>query len=110
MLSVRLPTLDSVDYQEVSALRERHPAWRLLRAGNATLILSFLGEFFVEGNRGACSASEVAGALDEHLYALNADEVRYPKEPRAYLEGGRLRRLDTCGGSTRQATTRFTTR
>lgn len=86
MLSVRLPTLDSVDYQEVSALRERHPAWRLLRAGNATLILSFLGEFFVEGNRGACSASEVAGALDEHLYALNADEVRYPKEPRAYLE------------------------
>lgn len=86
MLSVRLPTLDSVDYQEVSALRERHPAWRLLRAGNATLILSFLGEFFVEGNRGACSASEVAGALDEHLYALNAHEVRYPKEPRAYLE------------------------
>lgn len=86
MLSVRLLTLDSVDYQEVNALRERHPAWRLLRAGNATLILSFLGEYFVEGNRGACSASEVAGALDEHLYALNANEVRYPKEPRAYLE------------------------
>jgi hypothetical protein len=75
-----------VDYEAISALRERHPAWRLLRAGNTTLILSFLGEFFVEGNRGASSASTVADALDDHLYALNAEEVRYPKEPRAYLE------------------------
>jgi flagellar motility protein MotE (MotC chaperone) len=75
-----------VDYQAITAVRDRHPAWRLLRAGNATLILSFLGEFFIEGNRGACSASEVADALDDHLYALNTDEDRYPKEPRAYLE------------------------
>lgn len=75
-----------MDYEAITALRERHPAWRLLRAGNATLILSFLGEFFVEGNRGACSASAVADALDDHLYALNAEEDRYPKEPRAYLE------------------------
>lgn len=75
-----------MDYEAITALRDRHPAWRLLRAGNATLILSFLGEFFVEGNRGACSASVVADALDDVLYALNTDEVRYPKEPRAYLE------------------------
>ena len=34
----------------------------------------------------ACSASAVADALDDHLYALNADETRYPKAPRAYLE------------------------
>jgi hypothetical protein len=51
---------------------ERHPAWGLLRLGNATLILSFLGGFVVEGNRGACSTSEVAAALDDHLYTLNA--------------------------------------
>lgn len=75
-----------MDYDAITTLRERHPAWRLLRAGNATLILSFLGQFFVEGNRGACSASTVADALDDHLYALNTDDVRYPKEPRAYLE------------------------
>lgn len=75
-----------MDYDAITTLRERHPAWRLLRAGNATLILSFLGQFFVEGNRGACSASTVADALDDHLYALNAHDVRYPKEPRAYLE------------------------
>lgn len=75
-----------MDYQSISALRDRHPAWRLLRAGNAALILSFLGHYFVEANRGACSASAVADALDDHLYALNTDEIRYPKQPRAYLE------------------------
>lgn len=76
----------------MEALRERHPAWRLLRAGNASLALSFLGEFFADGNRGACPASEVAGALDDRLYVLNAtlpsaeEEVRFPKEARSYLE------------------------
>ena len=81
-----------MEYAAIDALRERHPAWRLLRAGNSTLILSFLGAFFVEGNRGACPASEVAAALDDHLHALNAEiatergEERFPKEPRSYLE------------------------
>ncbi|MGB0876597.1 MAG: DUF3375 domain-containing protein [Mycobacterium sp.] len=81
-----------MDYLAINALREKHPAWRLLRAGNATLILSFLGAFFVEGNRGACSASELAAALDDHLYALNIEtpteggEPRFPKDPRSYLE------------------------
>ena len=81
-----------MEYEAIDALRERHPAWRLLRAGNAVLILSFLGEFFVEGNRGACPASEVADALDDRLYALNSQnaaedgQARYPKDPRSYLE------------------------
>ena len=81
-----------MDHESIESLRERHAAWRLLRAGNATLILSFLGDFFVEGNRGASSASELAAVLDDRLYALNAEietadgEPRFPKEPRAYLE------------------------
>ena len=62
-----------MDYEAIDALRERHAAWRLLRAGNASLILSFLGEYFVDGNRGACSASDLSAALDDHLYAVNAD-------------------------------------
>jgi hypothetical protein len=81
-----------VEYVAIDALRERHAAWRLLRARNASLILSFLGVYFVQGNRGACSASELAAALDDHLYALNVaasddpGETRFPKDPRAYLE------------------------
>ena len=86
------PGLTGMDYDAIDALRTHHAAWRLLRAGNATLILSFLGDFFVEGNRGACAAGEVAAALDDHLYPLNAvseaesGEARYPKAPREYLE------------------------
>ena len=60
-----------MDYETIDALRTRHPAWRLLRANNASLILSFLGDFFVENNRGASPASVVAAALDDQLYALN---------------------------------------
>jgi hypothetical protein len=98
-----------VEYDGIDALRERHAAWRLLRASNCALILSFLGEFFVEGNRGASSASEVAAALDDHLYELNASvvteggEARFPKAPRDYLEdwaateAGYLRRFYPLG-------------
>lgn len=96
-----------MDYAAVDTLRERHPGWRLLRAGNATLILSFLGRYFVEANRGACPASRLADALDNELYTLNAEdptgsgEARFPKEPRAYLEdwagSGFLRRFYPAG-------------
>ncbi|OZM70634.1 hypothetical protein CFN78_24890 [Amycolatopsis antarctica] len=77
-----------MDHDAIEGLREHHPAWRLLRAGNATLILSFLGWFFVEGNRGATGAAELAGALDEDLFVLNVDpdQPRYPKAAREYLE------------------------
>ena len=81
-----------MEYEAIEALRERHAAWRLLRAGNAGLVLSFLGDYFVDGNRGACPPVSSQRALDDHVYALNADataeggEARFPKEPRAYLE------------------------
>lgn len=39
-----------MEHDEIEVLREGHPAWRLLRAGNAALVLSFLGRFFVEDN------------------------------------------------------------
>lgn len=97
-----------MDYGSIDALRARHPAWRLLRANNASLILSFLGDFFVEQNRGASPVSEVAASLDDLLYVLNRDaaddaEARFPKEPRAYLEdwaateAGFLRRFYPAG-------------
>jgi len=80
-----------MEHEAVEALRDRHPAWRLLRAVNAPLIISFLGRFFVEGNRGATAAAELAAALDEDLYALNAGvgdtgQPRFPKAPHAYLD------------------------
>lgn len=77
-----------MDFTAIEALRERHPAWRLLRADSAPLLLAFLGRWFVEDNRGATAAPELIAALDDELYALNADldEPRFPRSPRDYLE------------------------
>jgi flagellar motility protein MotE (MotC chaperone) len=77
-----------VDYDTLDALRDRHPAWRLLRAQHAPMVLSFLGRHFVEDNNGATPAARLAELLDEHLEALDAgtDEPRFPRTPDAYLE------------------------
>jgi hypothetical protein len=77
-----------VDHATIEALRERHPAWRLLRAQHAALILSFLGKHFVEDNHGSTPAARLAEALEDHLYALEggAEESRYPRAAAAYLE------------------------
>ena len=78
-----------MDFDTVEMLRERHPAWRLLRAQNASLVLSFLGRHFVEGNRGATAEQSLVGALEEHLHLLNAGaaEPRFPRPPKEYLDG-----------------------
>jgi hypothetical protein len=90
-----------MDFDTVELLRERHPAWRLLRAGNASLVLSFLGAHFVDGNRRATAEQVLVDALDEHLEQVNAsaDEMRFPRHPKEYLadwsapESGWLRRF-----------------
>ena len=80
-----------MDFETIEALRERSAAWRLLRAQNASLVLSFLGGHFVEHNHGATSASRLAELLDQHLESLaatdEADGGRFPRTPEAYLEG-----------------------
>jgi len=76
-----------VKYEDVTFLREHSSAWRLLRADNAPLVLSFLHRVFVEGNARSVSASELAGQLDDDLYALN-DRLgagTYPKPAHEYL-------------------------
>ncbi len=86
-MSVVVATLSSVEFGDISQLREQHPAWRLLRAGSAALVLSFLGEFFVEESRGAVPASRLIDALDDHLYAIREQEPdAFPREPAEYLD------------------------
>jgi flagellar motility protein MotE (MotC chaperone) len=94
-----------MEYAAVEALRERHPAWRLLRAGNAALLLWFLGRHFVERNSGSTPGSVLAAALDDELHALNVDpdEPRYPRRAGEYLDdwssddAGWLRRFYPVG-------------
>ncbi|WP_458041988.1 MULTISPECIES: DUF3375 domain-containing protein [Bacteria] len=76
-----------MELDEIDRLWERHPAWRLLRARNAPLILSFLGRYFIEENRGAAPAGQLVSALDDFLYGIHRVEPeRYPADPAAYLE------------------------
>jgi hypothetical protein len=77
-----------VEYDELDAVRRNSPAWRLLRADNAALILSFLGRIFVDDNVREISASALADRLDDVLYALNErlGDGTYPKPAKSYLD------------------------
>jgi hypothetical protein len=81
----------AVSFDEVAWLRDNSPAWRLLRADHAPLILSFLHQVFVTENVRSIPAAELAGRLDDELYALNEHgeqngPKRFPKPARAYLD------------------------
>ena len=76
---------------EVAWLRDNSPAWRLLRADNAPLVLSFLHQVFVADNIRSISAAELSSRLDDELYALNQREGErggrtFPKPAKAYLD------------------------
>jgi hypothetical protein len=83
-----LGIVGNVEFEDVETLRREHPAWKLLRAGNASLILSFLGRVFVEGNARVVLAVELTARLDDYLFALNErlGEGTFPKSAKAYLD------------------------
>lgn len=74
-----------MDFDDVAFLRLHHAAWRLLRADNAALVLSFLGGVFVEENNGALAASELETRLGDALHTLDSElgEGAFPRSPRA---------------------------
>lgn len=98
-------TVGFVNYEEVASLLAHSPAWRLLRADNAPLILSFLSRVFVEDNIRDISASQLISRLDDELFAVNErlGEGAYPKSAKAYLddwaapEAGWLRKFYPAG-------------
>ncbi|MGQ0824681.1 MAG: DUF3375 domain-containing protein [Actinomycetota bacterium] len=75
-------------HDEIAFLQTKHPAWMLLRADHAPLVLSFLGRVFIEANAGGIPASTLASELDDEIYALNArlGENAFPRPARAYLD------------------------
>jgi flagellar motility protein MotE (MotC chaperone) len=76
----------ALTFDEVAWLRANSPAWRLLTAQHAPLILSFLHRVFVADNTRSISATELASTLDDELYALNEQAPRFPKQARQYLD------------------------
>jgi Protein of unknown function (DUF3375) len=76
-----------MEFDDIVRLRSNSRAWRLLRADNAPLVLSFLHRVFVEDNVRAIPATELTSRLDDQLYALNEREPRsFPRTAREYLD------------------------
>src|SRR5215813_56989 len=78
----------AMDYRTLDTLRRRHPAWRLLVADHAPLIVSFLHDTFIRPNVRTLSQPELATRLDDYLFSLRADlgEDMFPREAAHYLD------------------------
>lgn len=76
-----------MDYATLSALRDRHPAWRLLASPHAPFIASFLHRVFVAPNVRVISAADLTEALEDELFALREQlgPEAYPKSAQDYL-------------------------
>jgi hypothetical protein len=76
-----------VDHDTLDRLRQSHPAWRVLVADHAPLVLSFLVLAFIQPNRRAIPAPEVTAHLNAYLDQLRETYPdRYPRSAREYLE------------------------
>ncbi len=77
-----------MDYQQLVSLRQHHPAWRLLRADNAPLIISFLQQAFVGPNQRSLEQASLASKLDDLIYSLHQSlgQTLFPRAASAYLD------------------------
>ncbi len=73
-------------HDDLAAQRRGHPAWKLLVADNAPMILGVLERVFLAPNVRQLAQPQLLEALEDHLYALRrVDPAAYPKTPEAYL-------------------------
>lgn len=76
-----------MDHDTLDRMRQSHPAWRVLVADHAPLILSFFLLSFIQPNRRAIPAPELTAQLDAYLDQLRETYPdRYPRSAREYLE------------------------
>ncbi|HMA64437.1 MAG: DUF3375 domain-containing protein, partial [Fibrobacterota bacterium] len=78
----------STSYTSLNQLFKIHPSWRLLRAENAPLILSFLDKVFVQPNVRIMTQADLVSKLDDTLYQLRISEGAecFPRTAQAYLD------------------------
>lgn len=78
----------STSYTSLNQLFKIHPSWRLLRAENAPLILSFLDKVFVQPNVRFMTQADLVSKLDDTLYQLRISEGAecFPRSAQAYLD------------------------
>ncbi len=77
-----------MDYRTLENSRRTHPAWKLLLADHAPMIVSFLYKAFVQPNVRAMAQPELAAKLADHLYVLReiSGADAFPKRAEQYLD------------------------
>ncbi len=77
-----------LDYAAVDALRRTHPAWRLLAADHAPLIVSFFHASFLATNVRSLPEQQMLAKLDDHLYQLREryGHDEFPRSAAQYLD------------------------
>ncbi|MFA6092175.1 MAG: DUF3375 domain-containing protein [Elusimicrobiota bacterium] len=75
-----------MDYIYLERLK-KHPAWRLLSADSAPLIVSFLDQAFLESNARSYPQTLLVSRLDDYLFRLN-EQIgnKYPRTAHEYLD------------------------
>lgn len=77
-----------MDHATLAALRDGHPAWRLLASRHAPLVASFLHRVFVAPNVRVMGEADLAEALEDEPFCLlqqNGPDGR-PKRAQEYLD------------------------
>ncbi len=76
-----------LDYQTLDALRQNHPAWRLLNSPHAPLIASFFHKVFVDKNARILPQAALVEALEDELFTLREmlGDDKFPKSALDYL-------------------------
>jgi hypothetical protein len=77
-----------LDYKTLEALRQNHPAWRLLASQHASLIVSFLQQIFVSKNVRVIDQADLVEALEDQLFQLREQcgEALFPRSAMDYLD------------------------
>ena len=77
-----------MDYRTLDQLRKLEPAWRLLVADHAPMIVSFLYKTFIQPNVRTMPQQELASRLADYLYGLREamGEEAFPKRAEQYLD------------------------
>lgn len=77
-----------MDYPAADSLRRTHPAWRLLAADHAPLIVAFLQRSFIAANVRSMAQPELISRLEDFLFDLRErlGEAAFPRAASAYLD------------------------
>lgn len=77
----------TLDFDYLQQLRRGHPAWTMLRAEHAPMVIGFLQRAFIAPNVRSVAEQPLVAQLDDWLYHLrqHLDDDPFPREARAYL-------------------------